>query len=99
MPNAVMLITFSLAKGASVPDFLLAAEKVNNEFLSKQKGFISWKQLADGDKWADLITWETMADAQNAMEASGTNAGNHEFFSFLDEESVKINLFSVEKSY
>ena len=99
MPNAVELITFSLVKGASVPDFLLAAEKVHSEFMSKQKGFISWKTLADGENWADLLMWETMEDAKNATEASGMNPCAQEFCSFIDEKSVKFQLFSVEKSY
>ena len=99
MSNAVMFISFNLAEGASVPDFLLAAEKLNNEFMSKQKGYISWKQLFDGETWADLLTWESMDDANNAMESSGTNALANEFFLFLDQESVKVHLYSVERSY
>ena len=99
MSNAVMFISFSLVKGASVPDFLIASEKVHSEFMSKQKGCISWKQLLEGEMWADLLTWETMADAQNAMEASGANAFVQEFCTFIDQESVKHHLFSIEKSY
>lgn len=53
MPNAVLLISFSLAEGASAADFLLAAEMLNDEYMSKQKGFISWKQLVDGGVWID----------------------------------------------
>ena len=99
MSNAVMIISFNLAKGASKSDFLLAAEKVNNEFLSKQKGYISYKQLVDGENWVDLLTWETIEDAQNAMEVGGMNDANLKFFSFLDGESVKVQLFTVERSY
>lgn len=49
MDNAIFYCSFKLNKGASVPDFLLAAEKLNNDYISKQKGFISWKQLVDGE--------------------------------------------------
>ena len=99
MSDVVMLISYKLAKGASTSDFLLASEKVQSEFLSKQKGYISWKVLVDGDTWADLLTWETMTDAQSAMAASETNAANQAFFAFLNQESVNVQLFSVEKSY
>jgi hypothetical protein len=99
MANAVMFISYKLAKGASVQDFLLASENVQSEFMSKQKGYISWKLLADGDMWADALTWETMEDAQSAMAAGGASAANQEFFAFLDQESVKIQMFSIEKSY
>lgn len=46
-----------LVEGASVSDFLMASEDCNNKVLSKKKGFISWKVLADGDKWVGLVTW------------------------------------------
>jgi len=72
--------------------------------MSKQKGYISWKQLVEGEMWADLLIFETMDDAQNVMKTSSTedfakNAFAHEFFSFIDQESAKIHLFSVQKSY
>ena len=99
MSNAVMFITFKLKEGASVPDFLCASEKLNSEAFSKAKGFISWKQLIDGETWADLLMWETMDDAKNSMEACETNSLVNEFCSFIDQESVKHHLFSVAKSY
>jgi hypothetical protein len=99
MSNAVMFISFKLIKGASVPDFLLAAEKLNNEYMSKQRGYISWKQLVDGETWADLLTWETMDDAKKILESDSTNALAEKFYSFIDPENCKVQLFSVEKSY
>ncbi len=99
MSNAVLFITFKLQKGASVPDFLLAAEKLNNEYMSKQNGFISWKQLVDGETWADLITWETVDDAKKIMENDENNKLSEEFCSFIDLESCVTQIFSVEKSY
>jgi len=99
MSNAVVFISYKLAKDVSAQDFLLASEKVNNDFMSKQKGYISWKVLVDGDTWADLLIWETKEDAGNAMAAGGANADNQKFFALLDPESVKMQIFTVEKSY
>ena len=56
MSNAVFYVEYKLKKGASVPDFLLTAENLNSEYMSKQKGYISWQQLVDGDTWADALT-------------------------------------------
>ncbi|MFV0353240.1 MAG: hypothetical protein ACK5JF_13180 [Oscillospiraceae bacterium] len=100
MANAVFYCAFKLKKGASVPGFLLAAEKLNNEFISKQKGYISWKQLVDGDTWADFITFETMEDVKQ-FEANSGNSGQlaKDFYSFLNCNSCKVNYFTIEKEY
>lgn len=37
MANSVWFISYKLKKGASVADFLIAAEKTNNEVLSAAK--------------------------------------------------------------
>jgi hypothetical protein len=100
MSNAVFYCSFSLKKGASVPDFLQAAEKLNNEYISKQKGYVSWKQLVDGDTWADFLTFETMADVKK-FEANSGNAGElaENFYSFINLNSCKLNYFTIERSY
>jgi len=100
MPNAVYYVSYKLKKGVSVPDFLLSAEKLNNEFISKQKGYVSWKQLVDGDTWADVITFETMDDLNNFKEVSRKPSETaKKFYSFMNLFSCKQHHFSVEKSY
>ena len=100
MTNAVWFISYKLVKGASIEDFLLAQEKCNNEVLSKKKGFISWKVLRDGDTWVDLCSWETMEDAKNAESNDGeTNPVAQKFYSFINFNSLKMQSFSVERSY
>lgn len=83
-----------------MPDFLLAAEKLNNEYISKQKGYISWKQLNDGDMWADFLTFETMEDVKK-FEANSESAGElaGEFYSFINLSTCKVHYFTVERSY
>ncbi len=99
MSNTVWIISYKLVEGASVPDYLLASEKVNNEILSKQKGFISWEVLLDGDTWVDLVVWDTPEDAKNAETAGGTNPIAQEYYSYMDFSSLKNQVYSVEKSY
>ena len=98
MSNAVLYISFKLAKGVSESDFLAASEKLNKEFMSKQKGYISWKLLSEGETWADLLVWETEADAQRAMDEGSANPLAHEFFSFIDGESTTVSTLLVKKS-
>ena len=97
MSNAVWFITFQLEKGVSVEDFLLASEKCHHEVLSKQKGFISWEVLRDGDTWVDLVKWETAEDAKNAEMAGEANPAAHAFYACLDMNSCQMQLFTVEK--
>ena len=100
MSNAAFYCFFKLKKDASVSDFLLAAEELNNEYISKQKGYISWKQLVDGDTWADFITFETMEDVKKFESDSG-NAGElaKKFYSFINLSSCKVNYFTIEKNH
>lgn len=100
MFQAVFSCSFKLKKGASVPDFLLAAERLNNEYISKQAGYISWKQLADGDTWLDLITFETL-EAVKKFESDSGNAGDlaKKFYSFINCNSCKVNYYTIEKCY
>jgi len=100
MSSAVWFISYKLVEGASVSDFLLASEKCHNEVLSKKKGFISWKVLAQGDTWVDLVDWETMEDAINAEKDDGEpDPIALRFYSFIDPASLKPQVFSVEKSH
>lgn len=100
MSNAVYYVSYKLKKGASVSDFLLAAERLNNEYISKQKGYISWNQLVDGETWADFATFETMDDLNNFKEASRKpNELAKKFYSYLNPFSCKEHAFSVERSY
>jgi len=100
MSNAVFYCSFKLKKGADVPNFLQAAETLNNEYISKQKGYISWKQLSDGETWADFLTFETMEDVKN-FENNSANAGelSANFYSFINLNSCVVKYFSVERSY
>ena len=100
MAKAVYYVSFKLKKGASVPDFLLAAETLNNEFISKQKGYVSWKQLTDEKTWVDILTFETMEDLENFKEVSKNPSElSKKFYSFMNPFSCKVRVYSVEKDY
>jgi len=100
MSNAIYYVSFKLKKNASIPDFLLAAEKLNNEFISKQKGYVSWQQLQDGETWADIITFDSMEALENFKNVSSNPTDTAlAFYSFINLPSCKMNAFSVERSY
>ena len=100
MSKSIFFCSYKLKKNASVPGFLSASEKLNNEYISKQEGYISWEQAVDGDTWADILTFETMEDVKR-FEADSGNAGelSQKFYSFINLSSCKVNYFSIERSY
>lgn len=76
-------------------------KKLINEYVSKQKGYVSFQLLAEGDTWADSIAFEAM-DNLNAFLESSENDRNElaeKFYSFLNFASCKSYIYSVEKSY
>ena len=100
MSNAIWFISYKLKKGADVQEFLAAQAQCNNEVLSQKKGFVSWQVLRKGDTWVDLVTWETMEDAIAAEKGSdGKNPVAAKFYSFIDFKHLKMQAYSVEKSY
>jgi len=101
MGKSIFYCEYKLKKGASVTDFLCASEKLNNEYISKQKGYISWEQLNDGDTWIDLLAFETMEDVKTfeANSEANPNELSLNFYSFINMPSCKARYYSVERSY
>ena len=99
MSMTAWCISYKIAKGAYVQDYLVASEQVNNEILSKQKGFVSWKVFADGDTWVDLVTWESEEDAKRAESAGATNPIALKYYSLIDMDSCQQVYYTVERSY
>jgi hypothetical protein len=97
MYKVVFFNAYKLKKGASIPDFLLSVEALKNEYISKQKGYVSFQLLVDGETWADSTTFETKEDAQNFAKASDSNGYAEKFYSFLNCNSCKSNFFTVEQ--
>lgn len=99
MAKAVFYVSFKLKKSASIPDFLNASKLLNDEYMSKQKGYISWQQLVDGDTWADFITFETVEDAERVANPTEPNELANQFYSYLNLNSCKAHIYSVEAEY
>jgi len=94
MSEAVFFNSYKLKKGASVPDFLIAVEKLT-QHTSTQKGCISFNLFVDDETWADMSTWETMDDAKNFAKAGGPKDLAEKFYSFIDFNSCKSHFFEA----
>ena len=101
MPKSMFYCEYKLKKSATVADFLAASEKLNNEYISKQKGYISWEQWNDGDVWFDVIAFDSMEDAKGFEEKSKANPNEFamDFYSFINLMSCKVRYYSTERTY
>lgn len=99
MANAAEFSAFKLKKGVAVSDFLRISDEFTKGFLSKQKGYLSRQLLVEGEKWADYVLWETVADIQNAFETAKADAVAGRYLRCLNLNSCTTNLFTIEKSY
>ena len=101
MPNIVEMPAFTIKKGVSESDFLLAHEKFNREFMSKQKGYISHKLLHDGKKWFDLAVWESIETMKKAFKDIYGNTAAAEYIALIEQIGTDddIPIFTVIKNY
>ncbi|MCL2863025.1 MAG: hypothetical protein FWE54_02910 [Methanimicrococcus sp.] len=105
MSNVVEFVTFKLKKGVSEQQFLEASDELNVNFLALQKGYISRKLIRTGETWADIVLWETMDDAMNAMTEANKRASAVPCPKYLDylfsieEDSCDLKHLNVVKSY
>lgn len=97
MSQVVFFNSYKLKKKVSVSDFLLVAETLREEYISKQKGFISSKLAVDGETWADFTIFETMEDAKAFSESSDPGDLAEKFYSFINFNSCKTHFFEVVK--
>lgn len=99
MSKAVFFNTYKLKKGVSIPEFLEAVENLNNAYISKLKGYVSFEVYEDGTTWADATTFETMEDAKAFASACEPNEYAEKFYSFLNLSTCKSHFFSAQKTY
>jgi antibiotic biosynthesis monooxygenase (ABM) superfamily enzyme len=83
------LVVYQLREGVSREQFLGTNDAVSS-WISQQPGFISRELVydAEGDRWVDVIWWETLEQAQAASERSMTSESCSPMFALIDMESA-----------
>ncbi len=85
---AVEWAPFIKAKGVADQQLIDAADKVNSEFLMKQKGYISRELVKKSDtEYADILHWTSQADAVAASGKVNDCAICVEYFKLMDFEA------------
>jgi hypothetical protein len=87
--QALELVVYKLNEGVSREQFLGTNEPVS-AWISRQPGFISRDLVydAEGDRWVDVIWWETMEAAHGASELSLTSDSCAPMFAQIELESA-----------
>ena len=100
MSTAIYFVSYKLKKDAAEADFLFAARALNDAFIAKQPGYLSWEQARDGETWVDMIRFQTMADLERFKEVSKRpNELALQFYSYINLNSCKEHLFSTVRRY
>lgn len=86
--HAVETITFRLVADADVAAFLQADERVQNEFVPFQPGFLrrTTARSADGE-WIVVLLWGSLADADTATARAAADPAVLAFRRFIDAAS------------
>ena len=93
-----MIISFKLKDGVSTEDFLAASDEIQENYISKCKGFISRQLMIMDGLWTDWVIWETMADAENSMRQSLENESGKKFTALVGD-ITEYKLYPLERAY
>ena len=83
------LVVFELNDGVSREQFLSTNNAVS-AWIAKQPGFVS-RDLsydAEGDRWIDVIWWESLENAGAAAELAMSSESCAPMFALIDMESL-----------
>jgi hypothetical protein len=83
------LVVYRLNEGVSREQFLGANVAVSS-WLREQHGFISRELVhdAEGDRWVDIVWWESMEQAHAAGESSRSSESCAPMFGLIDTDST-----------
>jgi len=85
---AVEWAPFIINEGISDQQLIAAADQVNSLFLAKQAGFIKRELIKkSATEYADIIHWQTKADAVSAGEKVFNCAECNEYFKLMNMEA------------
>jgi hypothetical protein len=85
------LVVYKLKDGVAQERFLETNEAVSS-WISKQPGFVSRDLVydAEGDRWVDVVWWETMETALSAGELAMTSDSCAPMFGLIDMTSALL---------
>jgi antibiotic biosynthesis monooxygenase (ABM) superfamily enzyme len=85
------LVVYKLHEGISGEQFLGTNDAVSS-WIRQQPGFLSRELVydAEGDRWVEVIWWETLEQAQAASERSMTSESCSPMFALINMDSALL---------
>jgi len=93
--TTVEMVLFKINEGIDKETAKKAITELN-EFVSKQKGFISRKtSISDDNQFLDIIYWTDLQSAKTASEKAMENPKTLEAFEVMNENDMIFKYFSI----
>ncbi|MEM9340291.1 MAG: hypothetical protein AAGA66_16270 [Bacteroidota bacterium] len=94
--NVIEVTTFNLNSDIAADAFVTRDAEIEDDFTSLQPGFIRRTSGVDADnKYAVIVFWETLADADASIEAFGADPTVADYFAMIDANTFNVKRFEV----
>lgn len=95
-PSVLEVTTFSLKTIANGQEFNGLDAQVQDNFTSKQPGFIRRESSVDENgTYTILVYWKTLADAKASMEKFMSDSSVSDYAGMIEGSSMKMNRFTI----
>ena len=92
--------TFNIKSDADARSFAARDAQVENDFTSKQKGFIKRQSAVDDNgNYAVVVFWENTADADASMSKFMGEASVADYVQMIDGSTMKMSRYAMDKSF
>jgi len=89
---------FRAKTGVSSEQLISACQKMEQEFLRKEQGFLHHALLqGDNGSWADAVFTKSKADAESICKNFMSNAACLEYLQLIEEGSANLTFWSRAK--
>ena len=96
----IEIAQFKIKAGVSDAEVLTASQEAHDGFLTTCNGFLDRELLKSSDEeWIDIVRWETMEDAQKAMQNFMGHPSTKKIGEVIDPSSIKMMHCEVVKKY
>lgn len=94
--NVIEVTTFNLNAGVDANAFVARDAEIEQDFASQQPGFIRRTSGVDANgKYAVIVFWETLADADASIAAFGSDPTVADYFAMIDANTFSAERFAI----